>query len=329
MVPYPVQLHLAYLPARIRGVILDEIKSRKGGNHLNLHDHLNDNFGPTLYKLFFQPFLAKYYNMDLKEMAANMDRGSIPIPSKDQVIAGSRGGVFKDSGYNPVFYYPQESLKGFMQNYAAKVRPHIHLGEEVIEINLKKKIVRTNQNAYPYTYIINTMPLKFLLQRVVPSLKNLQQKQLQHTSTLIANMVLKRRRRRFHWAYLAESKLPFYRLGFYPRRSQNMCYLEKTMKPGELLPERELIEDLHFTLKELGVIEHKNEISHFNFKQIPVSYIIFNKQWHGVIPPLLQHLRGNRIFSIGRYGSWNYSSMSEDTQTALETAQLINNSQDE
>ncbi len=324
MIPYPVQLHLAYLPAGIRRTILQEILNRREGNYFNLHDHLYNNFGPTLFKLFFQPFLAKYYNTDLKKMVADMDRGSIPVPTKEQIIEGSRGNLFKNSGYNPVFYYPHTSLNNFMHNYASKVQSHIRLEEEAIEINLTKRTIRTPHNTYPYTYIINTMPLNLLLPKIKPALKNFRQNQLQHTSTIIANMVLSRKRRRFHWVYLADSKLPFYRLGFYPRRSGNMCYLERSVNPEDPLHERELTDDLHFTLKKLKVIEHKNEILHLNFKQIPVSYIIFNKQWHGVIPPLLQHLRENRIFSIGRYGGWNYSSMSEDTQTALETAQLIN-----
>jgi protoporphyrinogen oxidase len=324
MVPYPVQLHLAYLPRRIRESILDEIYARQKQTHNNLYDHLEHNFGPTLFKLFFRPFLKKYYQTDLKEMLANMDRGSIPIPTVDQVVKGSMGRKFKESGYNPVFYYPRESLKGFIKNYAGPIIPRIHLGEEATEINLIKKTVRTKRGIYHYTHLINTMPLKSFLQRITPPPDHPLPRQMQHSSTLVANMVLKRRRKRFHWVYLADKEIPFYRLGFYPRRSEIMGYLEKTLKPGESPVTQDLIRQVHFTLKKLKVIEEVSEILHLNFKVIPISYIIFNKAWPKTIPPLLEYLRQNCIYSIGRYGSWNYSSMSEDTEEALATADWLN-----
>ena len=325
MVPYPVQLHLSYLPSGVRNTILEEISARQEATYASLYDHLVGNFGPTLCKLFFQPFLNKYYRTDLKAMLANMDRGSIPIPTIDQVVAGSRGGRCKESGYNPVFYYPRKSLKGFMETYAKPVVSDLHLGEEVMEVNLKGRTVRTNRTIYHFSHLINTMPLKSLLQRIVPPLNHPASHQLQHSSTLVANMILKRRRRRFHWVYLAEKEIPFYRLGYYPRRSEIVCYLEKTLKPGEASRSGDLVQQVQYTLKRMQVIERISEISHLNFKVIPISYIIFNKDWPHTIPPLLQFLQKNRIYSIGRYGRWNYSSMSEDTEEALATAQMVNN----
>jgi len=41
------------------------------------------------------------------------------------------------------------------------------------------------------------------------------------------------------------------------------------------------------------------------------------------VPQILSYLRRLGIYSIGRYGSWNYSSMADDIQMARETAAQI------
>ncbi len=77
------------------------------------------------------------------------------------------------------------------------------------------------------------------------------------------------------------------------------------------------------TLRKTGMIEGRSEVLFHDLKRIPVSYIVFDKHWPQLVPPALDFLRRQRIFSIGRYGGWNYSSMADDMQTARETAALI------
>jgi hypothetical protein len=77
-----------------------------------------------------------------------------------------------------------------------------------------------------------------------------------------------------------------------------------------------MLHDISFTLKKLKVIENSDEIVYFNSRMIPVSYIIFTRNWKATVPPLLEKLRSHDIYSIGRYGSWNYTSMSDDIKSA-------------
>jgi protoporphyrinogen oxidase len=93
-IPFPIQFHLAFLPARLRQTILAEILPPKTGRAENLYAYLEGNFGPHLFRLFFEPFLHKYYGCDLRQMAAHMDKGSIPLPDKETVVAGARGKRF-------------------------------------------------------------------------------------------------------------------------------------------------------------------------------------------------------------------------------------------
>ena len=64
-----------------------------------------------------------------------------------------------------------------------------------------------------------------------------------------------------------------------------------------------------FTLKELGIIRKPDEIFFVDQQIIPVSYIIFNLDWNKIIPSTLSELNNLGIYSIGRYGAWNYTSV--------------------
>jgi len=166
------------------------------------------------------------------------------------------------------------------------------------------------------------MPLKEFLSILEP-LAPFPWQQLQHLSTLVVNVVLARRRRHFHWLYLPETDTPFYRVGYYPVGKLTTVYLERTVAANERIDSQEIYRDMVQALRKTGMINGPREILFHDLIKIPVSYIVFDKQWPNLVPPALDFLRQQRIFSIGRYGSWNYSSMADDIQMAWDTAAMI------
>ena len=324
LVPFPLQFHLSYLPRRLGRQILNEILSGSRKSADSLSDFLKANFGDSLFKLFFEPFLTKYLQRDLKNIMANMDRGSIPVPDKKQVRKGFEGKRFDDEGYNPVFYYPAIPMRRFIDNMAQKIKTRIHLDEPVVKIDTTTRRVFTSTRSYSYDTIINTMPLKNLVQMIEPGDHLPAHHCFDHISTSFTNVVLRKRKRRFHWLYIPNRDIPFYRIGFYPRHSPPVCYLERTLQPGENSQISLPTETVAHTLKRLDVIDHQDDILFQNTRIIPVSYVIFNHRWSDTVPATLTQLKQWGIHSIGRYGAWSYSSMSDDVRSALETAESIN-----
>jgi protoporphyrinogen oxidase len=322
-IPFSLQYHLAYLPPRLREIILQEIFRQDETQAGNLEEFLLANFGEHLYGLFFKPFLAKFYRRPLTKLLSGMDKGSIPVPRKDDVRRGSIEKKCFAEGYNPVFYYPHQTLQKFIESYSRPLLHKIHFKERVVRIDLRQKKIYTNKRNYAYDNLINTMPLKEFLSILDP-LSPYPWQQLHHLSTLVVNVVLARRRRHFHWLYLPETNIPFYRAGYYPGGKMISVYLEKTVAATERIDSKEIFRDVVFALRKTGMINGHREILFHDLKKIPVSYIVFDKHWPRLVPPALDFLQAQRIFSIGRYGSWNYSSMADDIQMARDTAALIN-----
>jgi protoporphyrinogen oxidase len=322
-IPYSLQYHLAYLPARLRDLILAEILGGGGGSGADLEKFLLANFGRRFFSLFFEPYLLKFYGRPLSGMIAGMDKGSIPVPRLEEVLAGARGKKRFSEGYNPVFYYPVPSAQGFMQAYSHPLLDKIRFRERVIRVEPRQKKLFTTSGAYRYENLISSMPLNELLGIITPP-PPFSRRQLQHISTLVVNAVLSRRRRRFHWLYLPEKSFPFYRVGYYPGSGTVAVYLEKTISPGAELDGPQLFRAMANTLRRIGMIERESEILFHDVKKIPVSYVVFDRNWPRLVPAILAHLLRQGIHSIGRYGSWNYSSMADDIRMALATAASIN-----
>ncbi|MEN8221732.1 MAG: NAD(P)-binding protein [Acidobacteriota bacterium] len=325
MIPFPVQYHLSYFPENTGQKILSEMKNGPGHKSENLEESLTGKFGATLYNLFFKPFMMKYYRRSLSGIIPAMDRGSIPVPDIRSVEEGLSGKNFKDTGYNPLFYYPSGGLRTFIGKMEEKISGKIKYSEVVKEIDLKGMKLTTDKGEYKFSRIVNTMPLNDLMKVLGPSPEWRDYgERLESVSTLVVNLILRERREDFHWVYLPEPFTGFYRAGYYPAHPDIACYLERSLKEGERYDADEVREGVISVLKKLNMIFSEDEILHFNIKVIPGSYIIFNDQWKRTVPGLIDDLKSHGVYSIGRYGSWNYSSMSDDIKSGITTAEMLN-----
>ncbi|MCP4154792.1 MAG: NAD(P)-binding protein [bacterium] len=323
-VPFPLQYHLSYLPKSIGREINKEVQNNQPIDKNNLHDFLESHFGKTLFELFFRPFLDKYYAVDLHEIISDMDKGSIPPPDKERIAAGLAGTSFEDAGYNPVFYYPATSLRNFIANYSNDTPTgRIRFNEEVFEVDSVKKKVTTSTGSYHYDKLVTSLPLNNLLKIIQPQNEFPSHKELHHISTQVVNVILKKKRKRYHWVYAADRDIPFYRVGFYPVHEYPACYLERSLLPGKPVNKKDLSQEIDYTLKKLGIIQESHEVEFFDTRVIPVSYILFKQNWRNVVPPLLEKLKERGIYSVGRYGTWNYTSMSDDIKTAIQCTKEI------
>ncbi len=324
LIPFPLQYHIAGLPAGMRREVLAQMEARGGPPPDDLEGFLRASFGERLFEVFFRPFQAKYQCRPLAGLLARMDRGSIPVPDLASVRAGASGRRFRDSGYNPVFYAPRPSADALLARLAAAAAGRIRFGEEVTAIDGERRVAFTARGAYRYDALVSTMPLPRLLAVLRPAGVAGDGTDLNWVGTLVVNAALRRRRRRFHWVYLPDPATPFYRAGYYPHPEETACYLERSLLPGEKVDPALARAQALAVLAETGMIAGRRDVLHLDVQTIPIAYVQFDRRWPETAPAALRRLRRLGIHSTGRYGSWNYSSMADDAGAARDLAETLN-----
>src|SRR5688572_3901918 len=111
-VPYPLQNHLRFLGKDIAMQVLQELVRPSTGPYRTMKDWLEGSFGPTMGRLFFEPF-HDLYTAGLHAQIAPQDAYKSPV-DLSLVIQGT----FNEApsvGYNVTFIYPEDGLNSLSQ----------------------------------------------------------------------------------------------------------------------------------------------------------------------------------------------------------------------
>ncbi len=135
-----------------------------------------------------------------------------------------------------------------------------------------------------------------------------------------------------HWVYFPEKKYVFYRAGIYSNIQPSMAlkgyysmYVEVSRNPKETFNSRQSLALILDGLKDAGIVE-KNASPEFNLRlTLPYAYVIYDRKKDAALKVIKAYLKKNGIFSIGRYGAWEYSFMERSILDGMSTADHLNN----
>jgi hypothetical protein len=133
-----------------------------------------------------------------------------------------------------------------------------------------------------------------------------------------------------HWIYFPEKEIPFYRVGLYTNFSSELApakcsslYVEVSYLPGDSLNQPDALERVYDGLKACGLLKNKDHIIVENIIDIPYAYVIHDDSRCKNLPKIMDYLNKHDIFSIGRYGGWQYMSMEDALLQGKELAESI------
>jgi protoporphyrinogen oxidase len=332
LTPYPFQANLYSLPKDVVkdclvGFIEAEIK--RANNHKDrvgkdsFKDWIVNTFGSGIARHFMVPYNEKLWKRDLGSLSGDWVDWSIPIPSVDEVIGGALGLENQNMGYNAQFLYPERGGIGVLPQ---AFLPHLNTvcyNRPLTAINLQEKRAWfADGSSINYDYLVSTVPLPELITMIqdIPPRVAQMGKGLKHLSVLDINLgTINDHLPDQHWIYFPESNIPFYRAGFYSHFSpssapsgQASLYVEVSYLPDTPLDRESIIEATYRGLETCGLVGGRDEIVVEDAVDIPYAYVIYDKQRRKILPELISYLKKHGIFTIGRYGSWEYMSM-EDT----------------
>lgn len=332
---YPIQKNLYGLPSDIAYECINGFIKRKTGlrQPQNFYEWVLKYFGAGLGKHFFYPYNGKLLSYDVKKIVPSWTGRFVPQTDLKAVLHGALECKQEQNiGYNHSFYYPKQGgIEFLIKKIASKLNNKIECNHKVVDVDLcNKTVCFENGRTEKYNILVSTIPLKYLLKSTNKYHKV--SEKLNCASVINFNLGFKQSTLgNSHWTYFPEKQFPFYRIGFWHNISKSFVKPETTGIYGET----SFINGTK-TQKQINNLTEKSITSALKFLEISQSEVIANKTlnidyayvtydtWREKnLKKLLKDLADQSLYSVGRFGEWNYSSMQEAVLSGKDTAERI------
>src|SRR4030067_1481812 len=297
-------------------------------------DWIYKTFGKGIANHFMIPFNEKFWKTPINKMASNWVSWLVPMPELEDVVSGAIGIGNRDIGYNPVFHYPvNEGIRVLPRSFLPNIN-NLNLNMKVSRISLKKKrITFANGVEAECDFLVSTMPLPELIKSCddAPAKIKSLAKGLKYISVYDINLGIRREGiSDKHWIYFPEKEYLFYRAGFPMNFSKSLApegcssmYVEVSHRDGRGIPKERILNDTVNGLIKAGILRKDDEIAVKDVIDIKYAYTIYDFHRQKAVPIIQKYLEEKGIFSIGRYGAWEHTSMEDAIYQGKVTAQRL------
>lgn len=326
IIPYPIQYNLYHLDEETKkkclaGAVEVSKNFDKDKIPKNFNEWIKMSQGEGISNCFMIPYNQKCYNLHPRELTIDCGGRYIPNLDVEEIIKGANFDRSNEKiGYNYQFWYTKDGGIDYLAESFAKKIHNIKFKEKVIKIDINKKLVFTENNIYSFVNLINTIPLKKMIESIVGIPEEIENANNRLRFTKICTVLLGINKPNicpYQWLYIPQKDIIFYRLSFPMNYSEKMVPLgtssicaEYSYIGDKLFTDEEIIERTIDDLVKINIIK-KDEVIFKKLVEINPGYVIFDFNKEKNLKIIKDFLKEQNIFSIGRYGKWEYSSMEE------------------
>jgi protoporphyrinogen oxidase len=286
-----------------------------------------------------EPYNRKIYGVPLDTLAANFAAKYIPRPPIEQVVKGALGLSPEALGYNAQFVYPKRGGIGALSEAMhTRLTRKAERGRQPIALDLLNRTARLDgDELVRYERLVSTIPLPELVARCVagnpasvPAAIVDASKLLRANSVLYFDVAIKgapKEHQDYHWIYLPESDVPFYRVGSYSAVERSLAppghrsYYVELGHYGDVDPSK--FEDgVLEGLRKIGLLEDEDQIVFMIPNVLSPAYVLFDHQYETARSTVLSFFAQAGVVSVGRYGRWQYNAMEDALLEGKEAAEI-------
>jgi protoporphyrinogen oxidase len=273
------------------------------------------------------PFNEKLWQVPLNELTSDWVSWLVPKPELKDVINGALGIKDKAFGYNPSFLYPAAGGISVLPESFLPGIGEVTCGTELVELDAKRRraYFRNRRGGrttdHYYDSLVSTIPVPELVRRCPDFPAHLREaaEGLRWVSVYNVNLGFGRERvSDKHWLYFPEPEYPFYRVGFpmnfSPALGPAGCssmYVEISHPPAVRQSDEQLIESARAGMERAGIVRPDDELVTADVKDLRYAYVYFDRHRARAVPAILEELERHGIYSVGRYGLWEHTSMED------------------
>jgi len=329
---YPYQVNNYGLPEKVIeenliGFIRAKIRNKIESD--NFKKWVISNFGGGIAKNFMFPYNEKLWKYPLEKLTINWMGRFVPSTTIENILKGLYKNNELNIGYNVYFYYPEKGgIESIINCLYKKVEKKVVLNAYVKKVDLLKKIVYYNDKSIKYDNLIVTMSLKEFLKLIDDKIATFYNK-LKATSVYALNFgFISKEKIDKNWVYVPEKKFIFYRIGF----PHTFSSFNAPAGYSSLFAEISFRDKIPANAKEkcindlikMGVIKKIKDIKLIYPMVLKDAYVIYDKERERVLPLIKEKIKKYDIYTAGRWGNWEYSSMEDAIKEGFEVADLIN-----
>ena len=338
-VRFPFQIHFRGLESTVAAHCLhDFLQSVSAPQEQpppdNFEEMLLRTFGKTMCEVFFFPYNRKVWKRPLSTLAPSGFQWNIVPPLLDQILHATDDGKESIASYNCAGWYPRperdasvrgmEVLSRALARKVADIR--FHHSVEAIDLEARVVTARHKGTLLRFRFIencISTIPLPELMMKCLQVPENLRKAcvRLKSNRVLSAAFSIRgpRPMGRGHWRYYADESVIFSRL-MYMHEFDPECAPEdgwsliaEVIQPAEdsFDDPQAVLARVQADIVRVGALPPGCIVVASHLLSADPAYVVFSVHDANVVERAKAFLAEFGIICLGRYGRWEYSSMSQ------------------
>lgn len=321
-IPYPIENFVYLLDENTQRAFINELiaignnKEERCFSQSSFQSFLQQQFGQTLYNLYFRPYNKKVWRRELSDVPVNWLEGKLPTPTVEEIIFNNFNRIAEKQFVHSTFYYEKE---GGSQLIADKLSEglDINYSHEIRQIRYCNKQWIIGNDCYDaIVFCGNVKDLPLIITNFDISAFEAPIKELQYHGT--TSVFCEIDKNPYSWIYLPDESYEAHRIictgNFAPSNNQSER-LTATIEFTDDITETDIKKNLDRMPLHPKYITHR-----FN----KFSYPIQHSGTREMIEMLKNKLAKSSFFITGRFGDWEYYNMDIAMLAAKETAEIIN-----
>lgn len=316
-ISYPIEFAIkeifAFDKALAYNITRDFLVSDDDGKYANLEQWFRRKFGNTLAEEYFIPYNTKIWNCKPVEMNPAWVEGKLPVPNKFNFFE-SLIDKAQDKMPHSEFYYPKSNNQNtFLEALSNNLDIAYNLEVESICYSPLSKQWLIN-NELSYDLVISTLPMDVLPHLIDGCPDYVKEAAGRLKYNKVSNVLWESKPTAHTWTYIPDGSSIFHRyihIGNFFRPVKNVTITEAI---GEKTYD-EMVESGKkdsFLIKPLDyhVSDH--------------AYVVFDEHYHASTETIKEYLTGIGIYTLGRFGEWQYYNMDVCIKKSIDLSLLIN-----
>jgi UDP-galactopyranose mutase len=336
LIPYPFQHNFAKL-SDLR--VIDECRNAAWSDPkgvANFEDWIVARFGAGVASHFMLPYNRKLWARDLRRMSCEWVSERVADPGIDQSAAalGKRQPLHSDS----LVGYPAQGGFGEIYKTIAQGCGPIEFNCDVIRIDPNEKTLESKDGrVWHWERLASTMPVPLLLKSIQGTPPRLQERadQLEAVALRILMILVAHRLPNApQRIYISHPAIPLHKAAFNHTSSESlrqrpvhaiMCEIShSTEKP---LPSNADLESATIAwLIDAGLVPSRADIVQIRHFDAKFGYPVHTHDRIAIMGEIRAFLEANHIYTLGRFGRWEYINSDECIRQGIELASQLTGS---